>query len=174
MKFNSAAQNLLLAHMDATVSGVVSGQFKQLIVTLRSGTVPTEAQLRTAFNNNDSLAASVPQASNTAILSALGGGATIAQTTFTAASQYGPLLDRKKRGYNLTTAAEVTTAAAGTITWALVGMANDSTYAHTFYLLSVGLVGSGADLEMDKTTVALNDKIKFSTILLDHSFIIGA
>lgn len=172
MKFNNAAQNLLLCHLDETPNGSITAQFNRLIITLRSGTMPTDAELKDAFSISDSMIAGVPQASHSTMLNRLG-GTTLAQTVVNAPPKFGMLVDRKRRGFNLTLVPEVAVSTAGTISWALMSISNDNTNAHTFYALSVGLKGSGADLELDKTSVVLNDKIKLSTILLDHSFIFG-
>lgn len=172
MKFNNAAKNLVLCHLDPTVNALVTGQFKRVIITLRTGAVPTEAALKAAFAANDSIVANVPQAATAPILTALG-GTTVLTKDFIDVPQFGMLTDRNKRGYNFTTYQEESATGAGTVTWALVGIAKDSNYCHTFYVMTVGLKGSGADIELDKTNLVVGDKIKFSTILFDHSFIFG-
>lgn len=172
MKLNSAAKNLILCHLAPTPNALIAGQFKRILLTLRSGPVPTVENLKAAFAANDSIVATIPQATNNSILNALG-GTTLLSKVVIDVPQFGALSNRLKRGYDFSTFGDELAIASGEVSWALVGISNESNYCHTFYVLTVGTIGSGADLEFENLNIVSGTKIKFSTLVLNHSFILA-
>lgn len=167
MKFNSAAQNLLLSHLDSDSSGR-TGYAAHLFFDIMSGPIPTKASLEAAWSKWQANYVGIRVANIISLRTELGGTQLVGKY-LTYVPKYGALSKRQKRGFNLTSYPELVATSSGSISYVLVSATPDSYVAHTFYVLTAGLVGSGADIEFESLEVVVGQTFKLSTLTLLHS-----
>lgn len=159
MQLNNAMQNMMLCHFGEVTRNIVGGDYRRVFVQLKAGPMPSQAKVDAIWVGDYERVS--PKFPGSILLSQAGYAA------------FDIPLDTTKRILRTDSYPETSFRASGTIGYAIVYIVNSAGYTYMAYLLTVGLEGSGADMELKTLDVVAGDKFKLDSITLDHSFILA-